>query len=79
MICRFPRSTWGRLGFQQQRQAMLSKPRFAANASVEQWLDVLSVQLDGFSAGRDETCVAHIRITDQRRAWRVNVSHGALD
>ncbi|KAH7041183.1 beta-lactamase-like protein [Microdochium trichocladiopsis] len=63
---------------QQQRQAMLSRPRFAPKASVEQWLDVLSVQLDGFAAGKEETCVVRIRVTDRKEAWRVNVSHGAL-
>lgn len=61
-----------------QKKAMAARPRFAPNASVETWLDVLSVEIDGFAVGKDETVAVGLRVTDREEAWRVNVSHGAL-
>jgi alkyl sulfatase BDS1-like metallo-beta-lactamase superfamily hydrolase len=45
--------------------------------SFEQWLEVLSVRLDGLQAAC-ESIVIDILVTDENRWWRVIVSNGAL-
>lgn len=45
--------------------------------SVEQWLTLLSIRLDGIKAA-EECFSIHFHLTDDQRWWRVNISNGAL-
>lgn len=46
--------------------------------TVEQWFDVLAVQLDGEAAGEKKQLVIDVGISDEARRWRVVVSNGVL-
>lgn len=45
--------------------------------SVDEWLDILSIQLDGNQAD-GENITIDILVVDERRRWRLTVSNGAL-
>ncbi|KAL2787206.1 beta-lactamase-like protein [Aspergillus keveii] len=54
-----------------------SEKSLQSTDSFEQWLEVLSVRLDGLQAAC-ESIVIDILVTDENRWWRVIVSNGAL-
>jgi alkyl sulfatase BDS1-like metallo-beta-lactamase superfamily hydrolase len=45
--------------------------------SVDQWLDLLAIRLNGTKAGA-ECFTIHFHLPDEQRWWRVNLSNGAL-
>ncbi|CEL00833.1 hypothetical protein ASPCAL00428 [Aspergillus calidoustus] len=51
--------------------------RLRSTDSFQQWLEVLSVRLDGLQAAR-ESSIIDIMVTDEDCWWRVIVSNGAL-
>ncbi|KAL3455682.1 beta-lactamase-like protein [Aspergillus heterothallicus] len=56
---------------------MASDKSLQSTDSFEQWLEVLSVRLDGLQAASG-SLVIDISVTDEDRWWRVIVSNGAL-
>lgn len=59
-------------------ESELGRSPLAENLTVEQWFDILSVQIDGQKAAGSRF-VIEIRITDAREAWRLTVSNGVLN
>lgn len=59
----------------QPRQNMSNQMR--PTQTVDQWLTLLSIQLDGFKAG-DSVFAIDIHVTDEGKWYRVNISNGAL-
>ena len=52
---------------------------FPTALSIEQWLGVLALRIDGEEAGKDEKRVClDIRLTDIQETWRLILSNGAL-
>ncbi|OGE47738.1 hypothetical protein PENARI_c037G11701 [Penicillium arizonense] len=45
--------------------------------SVEQWLDLMAIRLNGPKAGAERFAI-DVHVTDEQRWWRVTVSNGAL-
>lgn len=56
----------------------LGRSPLAKTLTVEQWLDILSVQVDGEKAA-EVRFVIDIDVTDDEQSWRVTVSNGALN
>lgn len=56
----------------------LGRSPLAETLTVEQWFDILSVQVDSQKAA-DNRFVIEIRITDTKEAWRLTVSNGVLN
>lgn len=56
----------------------LGRSPLAETLTVEQWLDILSVQVDSQKAG-DSHFVIELDITDTEETWRLTVSNGVLN
>ena len=50
---------------------------FGDGLSIQQWLDVLSIRVDGEQAAEDLICV-EIHVKDTRQRWMLTLSNGAL-
>lgn len=56
----------------------LGRSPLAEALTVEQWFEILSVQIDSEKAA-DNRFAIEIRITDTKEAWRLTVSNGVLN
>lgn len=59
-------------------ESELGRSPLSETLTVEQWFEILSVQVDAEKAA-DNRFVIEIRITDTKEAWRLTVSNGVLN
>lgn len=59
-------------------ESELGRSPLAETLTVEQWFEILSVQVDSQKAA-DSRFVIEIRITDTEETWRLTVSNGVLN